>query len=102
MYRAALPNLVVFDQGAPASGAAGPASAAGSALGRPPTARRARPTSEAPDQERFIGYTRMSSTQPVFLGPDCPARGHRIKGGPHGAVVRDRLNRPGVSGGSTS
>ena len=40
LVRAALPNLAVFDQGG-ACGAAGPASAPGSALGGPPSARRA-------------------------------------------------------------
>ena len=71
----ALPNLAVFDQGG-ACGAAGPASAPGSALGGPPGARRARPTG---DTEHDGPYTagRMQRTA-ISLGSDRPSRRHRV------------------------
>ena len=72
-----LPNHALLDQGG-ACGAAGPASAPGSALGGPPGARRATP-SDTPIESARTSRSPVRRTA-VFLALDCPARRRRVKG----------------------
>src|SRR5262249_36307343 len=70
-----------------ACGAAGPASASASGLGRP------RPSHAGPDLAENADQMAHRTRRPVqcttvFLVPDCPARGHRVKGGPAGRRMR--------------
>ena len=67
----------LLDQGG-ACGAAGPASAPGSALGRP--ARRTPGHTRRTRRSKRLANTQAGGRRAVLSAPDCPARGHRVKG----------------------
>src|SRR6266568_131541 len=65
-----------------------PVVSAGLSLGGPPSARRATHHRGHSDQDGSTGTGRVPARGPVFLAPDCPARGHRVQGGPPGRRTR--------------
>jgi hypothetical protein len=58
--------------------------------GRPPTARRAAPCRAR--RSRRLNDTWPLQRAAVFLAPDCPARGHRVKGAPPGRRFAQTLD----------
>jgi len=77
----ALPNLPVLENQGGACGAAGPASAPGSALARP--ARRTPGHTRQGARINWLTCHADRNSAQRLLAPDCPARSHRVKGG-HG------------------
>jgi hypothetical protein len=70
-----------------ACGAAGPASAPGSALARP-ARRTPGHTRAAPRSRPLARRARRVQRAAAYLAPDCPARGCRVNGGPSGRRKR--------------
>ena len=87
-----VPALIGREVKAAACGAAGPASASASGLGRP------RPTHAGPHMQwrRSRGFivTRARCREAVFLAPDYPTRGRRLKGALRAIAGAIRLRRP--------
>ena len=80
-----------YTRAAPLRGTAGaPATGLRAEDARPARARRHRPAPA--DRSRSPAGSPVSA-RAVFLGPQCPTRGHRVKGAPCGRVACDRLRR---------
>ena len=80
----------IKDQGG-ACGAAGPRQRRAQALGGPPGHTPARTTQDI--QIKSASTARQAGTlHSRLLAPDCPARGHRVKGGPMGRRCAQTLD----------
>jgi len=77
-----LPNYPIERNQGGACGAAGPASAPGSAVERP--ARHTPGHTRQAGKSTSAHATQTGTARSRLLAPDCPARSHCVKGGPAG------------------